>query len=429
MDLLASRSMFQLVVDWVPGSTLLDEKRKVRFDPPLYLQRYSLVMQTLEVTQWADEFHKVLDNVWVYAFPSLNPPLPIVQVVEFGCAEMSCTPILRRNNYVRHIVAVCICHKEFFFISRNIGLLKAWGFPREAQCTMEFVFFFVNWEVKKRSQECLTVKQTRWWNGICLRRRYASGAFGVVFLKGVIFIHTPTDTRTSCGQRVCDLMWESSWFTSLNLMFLYKFSTYKSYKNVYNLAKNQPTKSLKNDVNWTYRNREIAKRNSKSAWESYYTCKQSSKHVPIFEHVRSLLFLLVVIAIRNHLWSTLARFASKQLSAATLLYVWFRSVCLYGSGANKNITSGIKTSLKYILNITSGFSLYNISFPIRSIINVRHDLNVDLYLYLYLYKEQLFSLDVCSIYRSIANKIRCHWTNITFIICCQTAKKSELVFA
>lgn len=121
MDLLASRSMFQLVVDWVPGSTLLDEKRKVRFDPPLYLQRYSLVMQTLEVIQWADEFHKVLDNVLVYAFPSLNPPLSIVQVVEFGCAEMSCTPILRRNNYVQHIVEVCICHMEVFFLTVGIS--------------------------------------------------------------------------------------------------------------------------------------------------------------------------------------------------------------------------------------------------------------------------------------------------------------------
>lgn len=66
MDVLASKSMFALDVDWAPGSTLVDAERKVRFDPPLYLQRYSLVMQTLEVKQWADEFHKVCNaNVHV----------------------------------------------------------------------------------------------------------------------------------------------------------------------------------------------------------------------------------------------------------------------------------------------------------------------------------------------------------------------------
>lgn len=62
MDVLDSRSMFVLDVDWAQGSTLVDDERKVRFEPPLYLQRYSLVMQTLEVKQWADEFHKVCNT-------------------------------------------------------------------------------------------------------------------------------------------------------------------------------------------------------------------------------------------------------------------------------------------------------------------------------------------------------------------------------
>lgn len=60
MDRLRQHNQFELALpSWTPGDTQRDAERKVRFEPPLYLQRYGLVMQVLEVPEWRGEFHKV----------------------------------------------------------------------------------------------------------------------------------------------------------------------------------------------------------------------------------------------------------------------------------------------------------------------------------------------------------------------------------
>lgn len=41
------------------GIAFHDEEGNIRFDPPVYEQRYSTVIRILEQTQWAKQFKKV----------------------------------------------------------------------------------------------------------------------------------------------------------------------------------------------------------------------------------------------------------------------------------------------------------------------------------------------------------------------------------
>ncbi|KAG4078848.1 hypothetical protein HA402_007398 [Bradysia odoriphaga] len=64
-----------------------DDEKKLRFDPPVYEQRYSAVLRCLQLQRWSNHFKKI---------------------VEFGCAEMRLLVFLKTLPKVEHILQVDI---------------------------------------------------------------------------------------------------------------------------------------------------------------------------------------------------------------------------------------------------------------------------------------------------------------------------------
>ncbi|XP_039439003.1 uncharacterized protein LOC120420120 [Culex pipiens pallens] len=69
------------------NSCYFDEENKIRFEPPIYEQRYLTVLRLLELDLWKDSFKKV---------------------VEFGCAEMKFFTLLKTLQSVEQILEVDI---------------------------------------------------------------------------------------------------------------------------------------------------------------------------------------------------------------------------------------------------------------------------------------------------------------------------------
>uniref|UniRef100_A0A182UUN7 Uncharacterized protein n=1 Tax=Anopheles merus TaxID=30066 RepID=A0A182UUN7_ANOME len=69
------------------NSCFYDENKKIRFDPPVYEQRYWAIIHLLELDYWKDSFKKI---------------------VEFGCAEMKFFRLLRTLPAVEKILEVFI---------------------------------------------------------------------------------------------------------------------------------------------------------------------------------------------------------------------------------------------------------------------------------------------------------------------------------
>ncbi|XP_050074408.1 uncharacterized protein LOC126562039 [Anopheles maculipalpis] len=72
------------------NSCFYDENKQIRFDPPVYEQRYSAIISLLELDHWKDSFKKI---------------------VEFGCAEMKFFRLLRSLPAVEKILEVDIDDK------------------------------------------------------------------------------------------------------------------------------------------------------------------------------------------------------------------------------------------------------------------------------------------------------------------------------
>lgn len=75
-----------------------DSERQIRFDPPVYEQRYSTVIRILELERWTKHLKKV---------------------VEFGCAEMRMLFQMKTIPSIQHIVEVrpilLLCFKRIQF--------------------------------------------------------------------------------------------------------------------------------------------------------------------------------------------------------------------------------------------------------------------------------------------------------------------------
>lgn len=58
--------MFELDINQPHGYAYYDELKKLRFEPPVYLQRYSAVMHILDHPRWKTHFRKVARIIWLY---------------------------------------------------------------------------------------------------------------------------------------------------------------------------------------------------------------------------------------------------------------------------------------------------------------------------------------------------------------------------
>lgn len=90
-------------------------KSQLKFDPPVYQQRYSTVLNILKNPKWSHQMKKVcylwsigladvLDNNKTKQNDRLV--IPHFQIVEYGCAEMSLAVYLRRLSSVEHLLQV-----------------------------------------------------------------------------------------------------------------------------------------------------------------------------------------------------------------------------------------------------------------------------------------------------------------------------------
>lgn len=96
-----------------------DSIPQLKFDPPVYQQRYSTVLNILSSKKWRDQIKKVRLKRLMASFPvweedsksewqqikSILDKFPF-QVVEFGCADMSFVPLLRRIDTIEQILQV-----------------------------------------------------------------------------------------------------------------------------------------------------------------------------------------------------------------------------------------------------------------------------------------------------------------------------------
>lgn len=82
-----------------------DSQNKLKFDPPVYEQRYSAVLRCLQLKRWSGQLKKVSRFsqllYFIYCFT-----VPIKQIVEFGCAEMKLLVFLKTIPGVEHILEV-----------------------------------------------------------------------------------------------------------------------------------------------------------------------------------------------------------------------------------------------------------------------------------------------------------------------------------
>lgn len=90
-----------------------DDEDHLRFDPPVYEQRYSAVLRCLQLERWSKHFKKVARYLflfnWFLCFSFAN----IQQIVEFGCAEMRLLVFLKTLPKVQHILQVSRQHSVF----------------------------------------------------------------------------------------------------------------------------------------------------------------------------------------------------------------------------------------------------------------------------------------------------------------------------
>lgn len=80
-----------------------DSEQQIRFDPPVYEQRYSAVIRILELERWTKYLKKVSKNK--FQFQS-QKTYYFLKVVEFGCAEMRMLFQMKTIPSIQHIVEV-----------------------------------------------------------------------------------------------------------------------------------------------------------------------------------------------------------------------------------------------------------------------------------------------------------------------------------
>lgn len=96
-----------------------DSENILRFDPPVYEQRYSAILRCLQLKLWSRHFKKVgrLRFQLFFLFTIIE-----LQIVEFGCAEMRLLVFLKTIPGVEHILQVSVLFK-WFDLSQYISLL------------------------------------------------------------------------------------------------------------------------------------------------------------------------------------------------------------------------------------------------------------------------------------------------------------------
>lgn len=77
----------------------------VKFEPPVFEQRYMAVLRIIELTQWADQIKKV-SGLFEPKSMKYMTNFPFKQIVEFGCAEMRLLFALKRLKIIEHIIEV-----------------------------------------------------------------------------------------------------------------------------------------------------------------------------------------------------------------------------------------------------------------------------------------------------------------------------------
>lgn len=88
-----------------------DAENKLRFDPPVYEQRYSAVLRCLQLSRWSGHFKKVGCPEMYPVFPFfLFSVLSLQQIVEFGCAEMRLLVFLKTLPGVEQILQVGVLY-------------------------------------------------------------------------------------------------------------------------------------------------------------------------------------------------------------------------------------------------------------------------------------------------------------------------------
>lgn len=83
-----------------------EESESLRFDPPVYRQRYNFVYKMLNEPRWCHDMKKVL-SVYTIVFCYLSSDaLHRPQVVEFGCADMDLIKFLKPLQSITSILEV-----------------------------------------------------------------------------------------------------------------------------------------------------------------------------------------------------------------------------------------------------------------------------------------------------------------------------------
>uniref|UniRef100_A0A0K8UFZ4 Small RNA 2'-O-methyltransferase n=1 Tax=Bactrocera latifrons TaxID=174628 RepID=A0A0K8UFZ4_BACLA len=80
----------------------INSNSEIKFDPPVYEQRYTTTIRILEDPHWGHKFRKVVD---------------------FGCAEMRLLSLLRRTKGIEHILE-CSSNNEFLQTRVHLNVVQ-----------------------------------------------------------------------------------------------------------------------------------------------------------------------------------------------------------------------------------------------------------------------------------------------------------------